>query len=174
LIPLPQALLFGAAAGATAFLLYGDSMTSPPQNATEQANLDAFLALIREGESSDNYGALVGGGSFDDFTDHPALRGWDGIVTPNGPSHAAGAYQFQPGTWLSLGGAGRYGDFGQAAQDAAALDLLKRRGAYPLILSGQAGSAAYALRNEWEMFTLPRWSSSAVAARFSELGGTPT
>jgi lysozyme len=85
---------------------------------------------------------------------------------------AAGAYQITRTTWLDVGGALRFGSFDPTAQDAAAIALIQRRGALPHILAGEPQKAAYALRDEWEMFQQPQWSPEAVAARFVGLGGT--
>lgn len=137
-------------------------------------NLDAFLAIIRAGESSDNYLALVGGGEFTSFADHPAITGEfagirradDGRLTT-----AAGAYQITRTTWRDLGGAKKYGDFSPSAQDRAAVDLIKRRGAYQDVIAGRVTAAVRKLQNEWEMFTLARWRGERVLAAFTNQGG---
>ena len=116
-------------------------------------NLDAFLKLIRKAESNDDYRALVGGGRFSDFSDHPAITGeFAGIQGPSGLTTAAGAYQITRTTWKDLGGIGRYGDFLPYSQDLAAIDLIKRRGALPDINAGNFQQAVTKLRNEWEAF----------------------
>lgn len=128
-------------------------------------NISAFLAVIREGESSGNYGALVGGGSFSDFSHHPATPPitFQGV----GNSHAAGAYQFQPGTWASLG----LPDFSPANQDKGAIMLLQRRGAYDDIRMGNIASAVGKLGQEWQMFLTTRWPVNSVIAHYEENGG---
>jgi lysozyme len=113
-------------------------------------NLDAYLAVLRLAESSNNYKALVGGGNFTSYADHPTPgEGFEGIVTPFGPSHAAGAYQFQPGTWREARAALGLPDFSPASQDQAAVFLIKRRGAYAAVRAGDTGLAQSLLRNEW-------------------------
>lgn len=137
-------------------------------------NLAAFLKLIRDGESSNNYYALVGGGNFSDVSDHPFITGEfkgirrsdDGRLTT-----AAGAYQITKSTWSSLGGKKRYGDFGPKAQDNAAVDLLKRRNAYADVIAGRAGMAASSLRQEWEVFMGKRYSTAIVLDIFRQNGG---
>lgn len=118
-------------------------------------NVMAFLALIRRAESRDNYRALVGGGEFNDFSDHPAITGeWPGIRRGDDGrlTTAAGAYQITRTTWNDLGGSGRYGDFLPQSQDQAAVDLIKRRGALTDIEAGNFDVAVSKLRNEWEAF----------------------
>ena len=139
-------LISGTRAAAT--LLESDDMSEQ-----DAANLRAFLALIRQVESNNDYNALVMGGSFSDFSDHPALLGWDGVRLADGRlTTAAGAYQITRTTWKDLGGGDRYGSFDPAAQDAAAMDLLKRRGALNLVKAGQYDTAVARLTNEWEAF----------------------
>lgn len=119
------------------------------------ANVSAFLALIRAAESNDDYSALVGGGNFTDFSDHPALTGeWGGIRREDDGrlTTAAGAYQITRTTWKDLGGASVYGDFSPAAQDAAAVALVTRRGALGLIQAGRLQEAMARLAPEWEAF----------------------
>ena len=134
-------------------------------------NLRAFMAVIRAGESNDNYRALVGGGEFSGVDDHPALTGeFSGITRADGRlTTAAGAYQITRTTWSSLGGVARYGDFDTAAQDTAALDLLRRRGALGAVIDGDIARAVELLRNEWEFLT--QWDVSRVAMAFERAGG---
>lgn len=124
-------------------------------------NVSAFLAMIRraEGGTDDyDYDDLYGGGNFTDFSDHPAITGeWPGVRLAYGPNAgklttAAGAYQITRTTWIDLGGAARFGGFHPAAQDAAALALLERRGALPMIEAGKFADAVQRLRGEWEAF----------------------
>mgnify|MGYP001570953341 CR=1 FL=1 len=144
----------------------------------EQQNLSAFLALIRQVESNNDYQALVMGGSFSDFSDHPALLGWDGVRMPDGRlTTAAGAYQITRTTWKDLGGAAKYGSFDPVAQDAAAVDLLRRRGALTLVKLGQYDGVVARLTNEWEAFarilagTFPVTPEGAKTI-YAEAGGT--
>lgn len=142
-------------------------------NGTFEGNLAAFLAVIRQGESANNYSALVYGGNFADFSDHPFETGeFTGVRRADGRlTTAAGAYQIVKTTWKSLGGKQRFGDFSPSAQDAAAVELLKGRGAYNLVLDGRAVEASAKLGSEWEMFKTARWPASRVAAVFTGNGG---
>lgn len=159
---LPIALMLGIAAAmlyvrqsqaSEMEVYYADAFGNEEMNAN--ANLAAFLALIRWAEAQGDYYALVGGGRFDNASDHPALTGeWQGIRRSDDGrlTTAAGGYQITRTTWNDLGGAGRYGDFSPAAQDAAAVDLLKRRGALAAVQQGNFAQAVALLRNEWEAF----------------------
>jgi muramidase (phage lysozyme) len=141
-------------------------------------NLRAFLAVIREGESSDNYRALVGGGEFQSFRRHPAddggkIRkegdGWKGIRRSDDGrlTTAAGAYQITHTTYMSLGG----GDFHPESQDLMAIRLLIRRDAYSAVIAGEVERAVSRLYNEWEMFKQPRWNLARVVSTYESNGG---
>lgn len=113
-------------------------------------NLQAYLAVLRAGESGGDYQALYGGGRFRSFADHPTFtEGFEGARTSAGPTHAAGAYQFQPGTWKEAQKALNLPDFSPSSQDQAAVFLIKRRGAYSAVLEGETAVAQTLLRNEW-------------------------
>jgi muramidase (phage lysozyme) len=129
---------------------------APMMSPDAAANLAAFLALIRQVESNDNYGALVGGGTFDDFSDHPAALGWPGIRRSDDGrlTTAAGAYQITRTTWSDVSQRLRLPDFTPASQDAAAVELIRRRGALPYVEAGKFDQALARLVNEWEAFKL--------------------
>lgn len=128
------------------------------------ANVAAFLATIRTGEvgttGAAGYRKLYGGGSFSDMSDHPANGNWGGVKLPSnycGPagfgagcvSTAAGAYQFLKGTWNTV--AARLGlpDFSPASQDAAAIELIRGRGALADVRAGRFESALRKVGAEW-------------------------
>lgn len=119
-------------------------------------NLSAFLTVIRAIESNNNYNALVGGGSFSDFADHPAKLGWTGYRRPDGRlSTAAGAYQITKTTWDQIRSKLSLPDFSPASQDAAAVAITKfpwRANAFNDIVDGKFMTAISKLRNEWESF----------------------
>jgi muramidase (phage lysozyme) len=78
----------------------------------------AFLNAISDGESGGKYNVRYtpsGGAIFDDLSKHPGImeRG------PNGPSSAAGRYQFTKSTWDGMGG----GSFAPENQDRRAWQL---------------------------------------------------
>lgn len=131
-------------------------------NSASQAelNIAAFLAVIKQIESQGDYNALVGGGQFTDFSDHPARLGWPGVRRADGrKTTAAGAYQIILTTWDG-GHTGRSGikqqlnlpDFSPTSQDAAAVALIRQRGAYPDVIAGNFDRAMLKLVKEWEAF----------------------
>ncbi|WP_316172969.1 glycoside hydrolase family protein [Bradyrhizobium sp. SZCCHNRI2049] len=66
----------------------------------------ALLRTITRSEANTRnpYGLIVGGQTFSNYGDHPRVVG---VVTKNGPSTAAGAYQFTKTTWDEV--VSRYG-----------------------------------------------------------------
>lgn len=137
------------------------------------ANLVAFLQLIRTGESRGDYQVTVGGGRFESFDDHPFETGeFKGIRRKDGRlTTAAGAYQIVVTTWRDIGGKKRFGNFSPAAQDEAAIFLIKRRKAYEDVLAGRFGTAIYKLRNEWEFIVTPQWPAERLAKVYTDAGG---
>lgn len=153
--------------------VFADNVDSPPMN-NREFNLTAFLAVIRRGESSDNYTAKVGGGNFSSFADHPANTGeFPGIRRADGRlTTAAGAYQITRTTWNDIQRTQRLSDFSPRNQDQAAIFLIDRRGAMEAVLSGNVGYACQLLRNEWEIFQNHYSDTNKVAALFENFGGT--
>lgn len=62
-----------------------------------------FLAALRAGEGGDDYWIGFGGSNLKSAPrDRYGFPQWAGKVTREGPTHAAGAYQFQPRTWRNI------------------------------------------------------------------------
>lgn len=134
-----------------------------PTQDTAAANLAAFLLAIRAHESRQDdagYREQFGGSYFDDFTDHPALLGWPGVglsdtqcagagFGPGCVSTAAGAYQFTRPTWKRLKASLGLPDFSPASQDAAAIELIREKGALDDVYAGRAEVAAGKVRKVW-------------------------
>lgn len=125
-------------------------MTARLDEALRSPNVRAFLRAIRLGEGTfddDGYRRIVGGGLFDDFTDHPRQRVW--IERYKVWSTAAGAYQVIAGTWDEM--RAKYGlpDFSPASQDRGAVGLLIRRKALDDVLAGRIEQAIAKCRLEW-------------------------
>jgi muramidase (phage lysozyme) len=117
-----------------------------------EQNVQAFLSMIRysEGTASEaGYMTLVGGDLFYDFTDHP--RQAITIQTSKGPitSTAAGAYQFLSRTWDDARAALELEDFSPENQDAAAVWLIRRRGALADVRGGNFDAAVRKCAKEW-------------------------
>ncbi len=126
------------------------------QDPEKRKNAKIMLDVIGQSEGA-NYNTLVGKGSFNkeigDLSKHPNIVG---MRTKDGPSTAAGKYQITGTTWKSLGK--KPGDsFGEKEQDAAAIALIKRRGAWQDVLNGDFDAAAQKLGNEWQ--SLPTGTS---------------
>lgn len=127
-------------------------------DALNNQNVQAFLATIRAFESrGGDYAILYGGGHFTSFDAHPNIRipfnnpkrapHADG--TPNDYSTAAGAYQITHPTWLMVRPLISASDFGPAAQDQAAIQLLKMCGALSLIIAGDFSGAIAKASGTW-------------------------
>lgn len=168
--------------------------TSSADAATAGANIAAFLAAIRQSEgtaaSADPYRVCYGySHTIADLSDHPAITGeWTGQRLPDamcinagfGPgcvSTAAGAYQIIKPTWLKMQAALGLPDFSAASQDAAAVELIRRRGALEDVKSGLIAQAFGKCRNEWA--SLPgnyanqgQRSMDSLLAWFEQSGGT--
>lgn len=96
---------------------------------------------------------------FTDFSDHPFAKGRRSkVINRRGlTSNASGRYQFMLRDWrhyrnlLQLGSRLLYpeGAFSPAAQDAWAIQLIRERGALPLIDAGHFAVAVARVRNLW-------------------------
>lgn len=129
----------------------GDPVMTPAPDATDDspARVAAFLAMIRQFESNNNYGALVGGGTFTDFSQHPNVRKTVRINGVNVTSSAAGAYQFIFSTWSALARRLNLTDFSPASQDAAAVELLREIGALRSIENNEIELALQQASSQW-------------------------
>lgn len=123
-----------------------------------------------------------------DLRDHPAITGeWRGEALPDDMcraagfgagcvSTAAGAYQIIKPTWTRLKGRLGLPDFGPASQDAAAIQLLRERGALAKIERGDLAGAIAAARKEWASLPGAGYGQGErtmawVQARYIEAGG---
>ena len=133
---------------------------------TGAANTAAFLAVLRQAEGTegqpDPYRVCYGyRHTVDSLADHPAVTGeWLGETLPDAMcanagfgsgcrSTAAGAYQIIKPTWLDLRRALGLADFEAASQDAAALALVRRRGALEDVKAGRFADAIHKCRSVW-------------------------
>jgi muramidase (phage lysozyme) len=115
---------------------------------TAARNLTAFLGMIRYSEGTsgpDGYNTLFGYGRFDSFADHPRVY----VPFGNTSSSAAGAYQILAGTWDSVRAKLGLPDFSPASQDAAAVELIRQRGALADVQAGRVQTAIYKVRKVW-------------------------
>jgi muramidase (phage lysozyme) len=173
--------IVGALAGVgLLFLMKGSAVRSTA--APSDANMQAFLAMIRFSEGTANYpdpwGTYYGGAQFADKSDHPVNTGeMAPVTTPWGSTSAAGAYQIILSTWEDLGGKEYYGDFSDASQDQAAMDLIERRGATQDVVAGNFANAVELVAKEWASlpgspYGQPVHTLDQVAAAYQAAGGT--
>lgn len=122
------------------------------EDALELPNVQAFLRVIRQGESSQADDAYrmryhpTRRTYFEDLTRHPRLF----ETTPDGRrSSAAGAYQITATTWSDIAPQLGLTDFSRRSQDIAAVALMARRGALEDVLAGRIEDAIAKCRQEW-------------------------
>ncbi|WP_205529541.1 glycoside hydrolase family 24 protein [Taibaiella koreensis] len=138
-------------------------------------NVKAFLMTIRhcEGTAGPNgYRMHFGGSLFSSFADHPRK-----VITKSGySSSAAGAYQILTRTWDVVKKQIALPDFSPESQDKAAVQLIKNRGAYDAILSGDLRLALDRCNDEWaslpgSTYGQPTRSYDQCKAWFKQYGG---
>jgi muramidase (phage lysozyme) len=130
------------------------------RSALQNTNVQAFLRVIREGETDQTdqaYHKLVGDSpgiySITDLFDHPRRLV---SVTIKGKvigSTAAGAYQFLTRTWDELVTKYGFEDFSPQCQDEAAIGLFVRRNALDAAIAGSI--AVWLDRCSYEWASLP-------------------
>ena len=143
---------------------------SRPSSSGITPELRAALDTIRMAEgtwlggSDKGYQTMFGGGTFSSYARHP-----DKVIRSGGyASAAAGAYQFMPNTWASLG----QKDFSPESQDKAAIELLKKRGVYDALAAGKFTPEVSAkMAPEWASFPTKAGVSfyGQPVKKFSEL-----
>lgn len=118
---------------------------TPIANKELPDNIKKFLMLITFTEGTDKfkkpYNTLFTHKTFSDLSKHPNIK----IASGKYVSTAAGRYQILYRTYLDLGGK----SFDPVSQDNLAVKLLKRRGAYQLILEGKFKEAILKCNREW-------------------------
>lgn len=140
------------------------------------ANERAFLDMIAwsEGTSGDNgYRMLFGGGLFDSYADHPRIY----VPFRTTTSSAAGRYQILARTWDGLRGKLGLPDFSPASQDAAALELIRERGALNDVRAGRVVQAINKVSKVWASlpgagYDQPERKLSALVGVYAQAGGT--
>lgn len=171
-----------------------DDMTATPTDPdTAARNEAAFLWMIRTAEGTagpNGYRTLFGGALFDSYADHPRIakqfRDGAGRVLW---TTAAGAYQFMAASPIPTGGSTRVDtwgtvkarlglpDFSPASQDAAAMELIREKGALSDVRAGRFDVAVNKVRSVWASmpgagYSQPEKSLSALQAVYLKAGGT--
>jgi len=142
---------------------------------SREANVRAFLQAIRacEGTSGpDGYRMHFGGELFDSYKDHPRRL----IIKSGYRSTAAGAYQFLERTWDGLVRQYKFPDFTPEMQDAAAVALVRGRGALADVRAGRLEEAVRKCAKEWASlpgspYGQPRRDMAYVTRVYIEKGG---
>jgi lysozyme len=174
-----------------------NALTEEPANVdtdTASRNVAAFLDVVKHAEGTagqaDPYRVCYGfSHTLQSFSDHPAITGeWGGVQLSDtmcalagfGPgcrSTAAGAYQLIKPTWQAVRHALSLADFSPANQDAAAIELIRRRGALEDVKAGRFTQAVAKCRNEWA--SLPgnyakqgQRTLTELAGWYAQAGGT--
>lgn len=168
--------------------------TSRTPESIAAANIRAFLRVIQQAEGTDRagdpYRVCFGyTHTINDLSDHPAVTGeWRGERLSNsmcanagfGPgcvSTAAGAYQIIRPTWVKVRDRLGLRSFGANEQDAAAVELIRSRGALEDVRAGRFAAAVDKCRREWA--SLPgnyakqgQRSMGQLMAWYQQNGGT--
>lgn len=167
--------------------------TMPKELPQPGANIAAFLEMIKKAEGttarSNEYAVCYGyKHTIQDFSDHPAITGeWRGETLSAEMcagaglgagciSTAAGAYQIIKSTWQSVKNKLNLKDFTPASQDAAAVELIRQRGALAYVEQGRFAEAVDACRKEWASLTGAGYgqgerSLAWLQTRFIDAGG---
>lgn len=135
---------------ATSIAQEAQDMMSTESEPVKNQNTQAFLWAIRVSEGTDGpngYRTIVGGSTFDSYNDHPRIL----IDLPRLgiKSSAAGAYQFIRRTWDGVRDKLGLPDFSPASQDAAAVELIRQRGALADVRAGRFADAIAKCAKEW-------------------------
>ena len=145
----------------------------PSDDATRQTNRSAFLDMLAysEGTSGPNgYKTMFGGRTFESFADHPRVFApFTDKTGKQNVTSAAGRYQFLAKTWDSLRDKLQLPDFGPESQDAAALELVRQRGALEDVDAGLLESAVRKCAPIWA--SLPGAGYNQPERKFAQLKG---
>jgi muramidase (phage lysozyme) len=145
------------------------------EQALRDANVQAFLRVIRQGETGQGdeaYQMLYGGGTFDDLSHHPNRA----IAAGKWTSTAAGAYQFLYKTWAEVARAVPLPDFSPRSQDIGAVFLIRRRQALEDVLAGRIEQAIRKCNREWASlpespYGQPTRTMAQALATYKQWGG---
>ncbi len=147
---------------------------------TADRNRRAFLDMIAysEGTAGPNgYRTMFGGTLTDSLADHPRqFFSFTDKAGRNLKTSAAGRYQFLSRTWDELAKALSLPDFGPASQDAAALELIRRRGALKDVDAGRISAAIAKCAPIWASmpgagYAQPERKLNTLLASYSAAGG---
>lgn len=154
------------------------------------ANRKAFLDMLSFSEGTcvekhpltqhDGYDVIVTGSDgpevFTDFSQHPFVKRTAKHISGKLYSTASGRYQFMRVHWEHYRDKLGLKDFGPEAQDTWALQLIRERGALPLIDAGDFETAVQRCRNIWASlpgagYGQPEHSMEKLRLAFIKAGG---
>lgn len=150
-------------------------------DSTAQRNVRAFLDMISfsEGTNGPNgYTTAFGGGRLESLADHP--RTLATFVDKKGrvaKTTAAGRYQFLSRTWDEMAAKLGLTDFGPASQDAAAIELIRQRGALGDVQAGRVEQAIAKCAKTWASMPGAGYNQkerklSSLLAQYAAAGGS--
>lgn len=137
--------------------------------ASQEANLRAFLDTIAHAEGTDRYGnndgydVIVGGELLSDFSDHPNKRVW--LPAYGIHSTAAGRYQILHRFWRHYKAQLGLPDFSPDSQDRYAVQQIRERRAYDDVLNGRIADAIRKCANIWASFPGAGYGQREVAVQ---------
>lgn len=145
------------------------------------SNISAFLGMIAyaEGTAGENgYQTMFGYHRFYSYADHP--RQYFDFVDQTGKhlkSSAAGRYQIIVKTWDSLKAKLGLQDFSPESQDAAAIELIRERGALADVQAGRIESAIRKCAPVWASlpgagYNQPERQLTSLLTNYQQSGGT--
>ncbi len=156
--------------------------TDAPQvsDTVADKNRRAFLDMIAYSEGTSGpsgYLTMFGGRLMDSLEVHP--HQYFTFTNSRGEqlkTSAAGRYQFLGKTWDSLAAKLGLPDFSPESQDAAALELIRQRGALPDVDAGRLAVAVQKCAPIWASlpgagYAQPERKLSQLAAAFADAGG---
>jgi muramidase (phage lysozyme) len=144
------------------------------------ANERAFLDMIAYAEgtnSAEGYRMMFGGKLFNSYVDHPRVfHQFTNRIGERLRTSAAGRYQFLSRTWDELRDKLDLPDFGPASQDAAALELIRQRGALPDVRAGRLSEAVRKVAPIWASlpgagYNQPERKLAQLIAAYQSSGG---
>ena len=144
--------------------------------ALQNGNVQAFLAVIRAGETSENdaaYTMQFGGGH---FVAPPWVHPHQANHAAGLTSTAAGAYQFLSKTWDALVEQYGFEDFSPECQDEACVALIAGRHALDDVIAGRVTDAVQKCNKEWASlpgspYGQPTRTFTAALETFENSGG---
>lgn len=159
---------------------YDDMIVSMGGASTADANLAAFLSMIRSAEGTAGqrgYQTMFGYRYFDSFADHPRQKfAFQETTGRTNYTTAAGAYQFLADTWDGLKRKLGLLDFSPDSQDRAAVELIREKGALADVMAGRFEAAVAKLGTIWaslpsSAYPQGKRSMDFVRAAYEQAGG---